>query len=383
MFDFEKILNPIDTKTFFSEYWEKRPCLISRTEPDYYSHLLSLKDIDSIIRSYGSNLSDVEVIKENSYFTPNGVVNAQQLYQAYSQGYTLRVRKISERWQPISDLRTKLQVFFNHPVLINLYMSPKNSQGFQAHFDTHEVFIVQVEGSKNWRIYDSPITLPLISDLKYQEKLRNQLTSPVTAFTLNAGDLLYIPRGYIHEVFTSDSFSTHLTVAIHTYKWFDLLNIAVNLIAQKDVRFRESLPIGFLEQGEAKVSLQEQFQELLQILADKSQVEFAVEELAQLFLGETPPPADGQFYQLENIDKLTLETIVKKRAGIYRFIKTITHVGIQFAGNTVKESNRSERAIRFILDSEEFAIKDIPGLVDNSKLNLVRRLIQEGILSTI
>lgn len=382
-FDFERILSPIDAKTFFSEYWEKRPCLVSRTEPDYYSHLLSLKDIDSIIRSHGSNLSDVDLIKENSYLIRDGVVDFKQLYKAYSQGYTLRIGRIHEHSQPISDLRTKLQVFFNHPVGINLYMSPKNSQGFQAHFDTHEVFILQVEGSKNWRIYDSPITLPSISDLKYQEKFRNQLTSPVAEFTLHAGDLLYIPRGYIHEVYTSDSFSMHLTVGIHTFKWFDLINSAVNLIAQKDVRFRESLPVGFMQQSEAKVSLKEQFQELLQILADKSEIEVAVEEITQRFLGEMSPLADGQFYQLENVDKLTIDTIVKKREGIYRFIKTIAQVGIEFSGNTVMESNRSERAIRFILDSEEFAIKEIPGLVDNSKLTLVRRLIQEGILTTV
>ncbi|BAY45249.1 putative cupin 4 family protein [Scytonema sp. HK-05] len=382
-FDFERMLHPIDSETFFSQYWEKRPCFIPRSDLNYYSELISIKDIDSIIRFYGSNPSQVQLIKENSFFNNDGVVDLKQLYKAYSLGYTLNLGRINERWKPISDLHRKLQVFLNHPVGINLYMSPKNSQGFAAHFDSHDVFILQVEGSKNWRIYDSPITLPLPSDHKYQERFRNELKSPVAEFCLNAGDLLYIPRGYIHEVFTSDSSSIHLTVGIHAYKWFDLINTAVTLLTQKDVRFRESLPVGFLQQGEAKVSLKEQFQELLQTLADKSEVEVAIEEIAQRFLGEMSPLADEHFYQLENLDNLTLDTIVQKREGIYRIIKTISKIGIQFAGNTVMESNRSERAIRFIVDSEEFAIKDLPGLTDNSKLALVRRLIQEGLLTTV
>ncbi|WP_199332827.1 cupin domain-containing protein [Nostoc sp. FACHB-190] len=380
-FDFERMLHPIDSSTFLTQYWEKRPCLVSRSERDYYSELLSTKDVDSIIQAHGSDLGNTRLVKEGSCFSHNDDVELNHFYKAYALGYTVIVGGINERWQPISTLHRNLEVFFNHPTKINLYMSPKNSQGFPPHFDDHDVFILQVEGSKNWRIYDSPIALPLVSDLKYQDKFKNQLKSPVAEFCLNAGDLLYIPRGYIHEVFTTESPSLHLTIGIYSFKWFDLINSAVTLLTQKDVRFRESLPVGFLQQGEAKVSLQEQFQELLQTLADKSEAELAIEEIATRFLGKMSPLANEHFYQLQNIENLTLDTIVKKRKGIYRVIKTISQVGIQFAGNTVMESNRSERAIRFIVDSEEFPIRALPGLIDNSKLNLVRRLIQEGILT--
>jgi hypothetical protein len=393
-FDFEKMLNPIEPATFLNEYWEKRPLFIPRNQPDYYSELLSIKDIDSIIWFTRYKLSGVELAKDGvrvppgslpigNYISSDGVPDIHKLYNAYGQGYSFVLNGLHDRWKPISVFQKNLEVFLNHSVAINMYMTPQNSQGFAAHFDTHDVFIVQVEGSKLWRLYDSPITLPVLSDLKYLPKVKNELSDPVTEICLNAGDLLYLPRGYVHEACTSESFSIHLTVGVHVFRWTDLIANAVALLTEKDVRFRESLPVGFLHPGEKNISLKNQFQELLQLLADKSEVEDAVEAIASRFLQEMSPIPDEHFYQLENIDSLNLDTIVKKREGmIYRVIKKEGKVGIQFAGNCVMGPQTTERACRFIVDSGEFPVKALPGLTDNAKLTLVRRLIKEGLLTT-
>ncbi|WP_413201150.1 hypothetical protein, partial [Nostoc piscinale] len=63
-FDFERMLHPIDSSTFLTQYWEKRPCLVSRSERDYYSELLSTKDVDSIIQAHGSDLGNTRLVKE-------------------------------------------------------------------------------------------------------------------------------------------------------------------------------------------------------------------------------------------------------------------------------------------------------------------------------
>jgi ribosomal protein L16 Arg81 hydroxylase len=394
-FDFERMLSPIEPATFFSEYWEQRHLLISRSKPNYYYDILSLKDIDSIICFTKYKLSGVELVKDGTkvpsgspqignYVNSYGVPDIHQLYNAYNQGYSFVINGLHERWKPISVFRRNLEVFLNHPIAINLYMTPKKSQGFAPHFDTHEVFILQVEGSKNWLIYDSPITLPVVSHQKSLPKSRDELSASPTEICLNAGDLLYIPRGYIHEARTSESFSIHLTVGVHVFRWTDLIVKAINVLTEQDVRFRESLPVNFLQQGEGKVSLKNKFKELLQLVADQSEVEDAVEGIAERFLLEMPPLPDEHFSQLESIDSLNLDTIIKKREGmIYRVIKKEGQVGIQFAGNSVMGPETTERAIRFIVDAEEFPIKALPGLTDNSKLTLVRRLIREGLLTTV
>ncbi|MEH2214509.1 cupin domain-containing protein [Nostoc sp.] len=391
--DFERLVNPIEVPTFFNEYWEKRPLVIPRSELDYYGDLLSMKDIDSIIWFTRCKLLGVELAKDEyrvppgspgigKYISRDGVPDLNQLYSSYSQGYSFTINDLHDRWQPVSIFRRNLEVFFNYPVTVNMFMTPPNTQGFAPHFDTHEVFILQVEGSKLWNIYNSPIDLPLVSNQKDLPKSREGLGEPLQ-ICLNAGDLLYMPRGYIHEARTSDTFSLHLTVGVHVFRWSDLMLSAVKLLTQRDVRFRQSLPVGFLQQGEVHESLQDQYQELLQLLADKSQVEDAVEEIAERFLLESPPLADEHFYQLENINNLNLDTIVKKRAGICRVVKKQGRVVLQFTGNSVTGPESTERAFRFIVDTQEFPIKALPGLTDNSKLTLVRRLIREGLLTTV
>jgi len=44
---------------------------------------------------------------------------------------------------------------------------------------------------------------------------------------LTAGDLLYMPRGFLHEAWTTDEPSTHLTVGLHVVRWLDLLSVAL------------------------------------------------------------------------------------------------------------------------------------------------------------
>ena len=38
-FDFAKLISPIDPASFFRDAWEKKPLVVSRNQPDYYSRL--------------------------------------------------------------------------------------------------------------------------------------------------------------------------------------------------------------------------------------------------------------------------------------------------------------------------------------------------------
>ena len=63
----------------------------------------------------------------------------------------------------------------------NLYCSSKRRQGFAAHFDTHDVYAVHVEGTKTWHIYEGratdPIAHPMFKTLgrEHHEKAKGKL----------------------------------------------------------------------------------------------------------------------------------------------------------------------------------------------------------------
>ena len=50
-FDFGLLIAPIEPARFIAEFWEKRPLVVARQSPDYYSNLCSLADIDRILSS--------------------------------------------------------------------------------------------------------------------------------------------------------------------------------------------------------------------------------------------------------------------------------------------------------------------------------------------
>ncbi|MBD2532877.1 cupin-like domain-containing protein [Nostoc flagelliforme FACHB-838] len=83
--------------------------------------------------------------------------------------------------------------------------------------------------------------------MNQQQLPEEKLPKPIQEVILNAGDLLYIPSGYVHEALTSESSSLHLTVGINVYRWIDLLSTALILASEQNISLRKYLPIGFLK----------------------------------------------------------------------------------------------------------------------------------------
>lgn len=386
--DFARMLQPIPPDTFFSEYWEQRPLIISREEADYYSHLFSIHDVDAVIHFCKPKASAIQLCKNGKSFPWNPLnednYSIRELYNEYYKGNTIILNSLQHSWKPLSNFYRSLESIFNHCVHVNMYMTPKNSQGFPPHFDTHEVFILQIEGSKLWRIYDIFQLFPLPIGQKPPIS-KDKLGEPLHEVTLNAGDMLYIPSGYVHEALTAECSSLHLTVGINVYRWVDLLSTALTLVSERNVSFRKSLPVGFLRRSDIIESLKYQFEELLQILLSSAKVEDAVERLTERVIEEMPPLPDGHFTQIDKVNSIGLDTVVQKREGVIcNIVRGQDSVSIQFPGNKVRGPKYIEPALHFIAGSIEFTVRSLPdSLTDNGKLVLVRRLVREGLLAVV
>lgn len=115
-----------------------------------------------------------------------------------------------------------------------------------------EAFILQVEGKKRWKLY-KPLHeneyLPRYSSKNFNQ---SEIGKPILDIVVKAGDLLYLPRGTIHQGMTlDDSHSLHVTLSVYQKNsWFDLLEKmlpqALNRAAENDSRFREGLPLNYL-----------------------------------------------------------------------------------------------------------------------------------------
>jgi lysine-specific demethylase/histidyl-hydroxylase NO66 len=177
---------------------------------------------------------------------PRSVVDPKKLSGFFATGYTVLIRGVDTFHSPLRSFAENLEKEISHPVSINCYISPPKAAGLSRHYDMHEVLVLQVEGSKTWEIGPRGFLDPL--EGRHPHKPSGGMTEEQTV-TMNPGDVLYVPRGYLHRCVSGEKSSLHLTTAIMTRSWIDILNDFLEE-ATDTARFRAGVPWGFLRSKE-------------------------------------------------------------------------------------------------------------------------------------
>jgi ribosomal protein L16 Arg81 hydroxylase len=191
----------------------------------------------------------------------------------------------------------------------NVYLSPPNAQGFKTHFDSHDVFVLQVSGSKLWTLYDTGIVLPLRGQAFDPEK--HMPGAPTREFTLHAGDLLYCPRGLYHSARSTDETSLHITLGLIAKTWADVMIEAVSAACLASPEFRANLPVGFANARFVSHQAATTFRTLLDTVAREAQLAPILERLAEDFVTSRRPALYGCLQELDST--LSLDSTVAPR----------------------------------------------------------------------
>lgn len=147
-------------------------------------------------------------------------LNKARFYGYMENGATLVINRLEDHSIAALRLCTQIGRFAGTQPSGNAYLSFNGRGTFGKHWDTHDVFAIQLIGRKRWQIF--PPTLPL--PLTYQTNERTGHAcpeQPVLDFTLEEGDVLYLPRGWWHQVIPFDVGSFHLSVGTYTGTVYD------------------------------------------------------------------------------------------------------------------------------------------------------------------
>ncbi|WP_421119878.1 JmjC domain-containing protein [Aquihabitans daechungensis] len=156
---------------------------------------------------------------------PYTAIDPLSVRSAMAEGATLAIDRFQTYHSEVARLCNSLALSLGVPTQCNVYCTPSGGGGFAWHADSHNVLILQVEGSKDWSTATRlpAERLPTPSCCAEVEEVCG-----VEEVTLSPGDLLYLPRGVPHRaVAGSDAPSTHLTVGIHRLPRADLLVRAI------------------------------------------------------------------------------------------------------------------------------------------------------------
>ena len=140
----------------------------------------------------------------------------------FTTGYSSLMSEMHQRVAAIDAMCYALEAHLGMGCNVNMYLSPPSGSAFNPHFDWMDVVILQLSGSKEWRLY--PPRMPLSSRMhatgRHQRVLHTATgvasLPAATVLTLAPGDSLYIPRGWIHEARTLPevAHSLHITVGL-------------------------------------------------------------------------------------------------------------------------------------------------------------------------
>lgn len=389
-----RLLKPTTAPGFLENFWERKPLAIHRGDATYFASLLTRNDVDRLIAESGIRSPEIRIVKDGqtiplaslhmSDFTTNALLH-EALIERYRDGATVVLNFLNERWPPLSTLCEDLSRELSAASLqANIYITPRNSQGFAAHYDTHDVFVIQVAGSKAWRVYDQPgAALPL--EGSHDVQVHVTAAEPHSDFILEAGDCAYIPRGWVHEAASQDNSSIHVTLGIHTVKWTDVFTKGLESLFE-DERFRQSLTPGFVTDPAVRRRQVERLDELLDAFAlsweDRDSM---VEEAAIIADRGGQRRSPGRLLDVDDEIFVSMQTPIRRRPEIvYNTDVDDETAVLAFNGKVIFIPLRAVRELDFILRTDVFTPRDLPGELDNAgRVTLVRRLVLEGFLEVM
>ena len=243
----------VTPEQFAREHWGRAP-LLSAGHDDF-EDLFSPAAVDELVGRRGLRTPFVRLAHEGTVlqparFTASGGLGAEVSDQVSSDkvlaelaaGATIVLQGLHRTWPPLVDFTRPLVDELGHPAQVNAYVTPPSSQGFSPHYDTHDVFVVQVSGEKRWIIH-APVHPGPGLDRHRAAVAAAGAGEPVIDQVLRPGDALYLPRGWIHSATALGDTSIHLTVGMAAYTRADVVDTLLSLVGDT-AELRASLPFG-------------------------------------------------------------------------------------------------------------------------------------------
>jgi ribosomal protein L16 Arg81 hydroxylase len=380
-------------ETFAGEVWSTRPWLSRAGElPGSVEEIFSAQAVDELLSRRGLRTPFIRLAKNgrvlaSSRFTGSGGAGASiadqvvddSVLRLFADGTTVVLQAVHRTWPEVGELAAGLAEDLGHPVQVNAYITPPQSTGFAPHYDTHDVFVLQIAGHKKWQVHDPVFHAPLPENpwetVSEQVGARAEQT-PVIDAVLEPGDCLYLPRGFIHSAQALGGTSVHLTFGIHPVVERDIVETLLKSVQQDG--WREALPAGWdpmSADGTSQVkSILAKTQEALAAL-DVNEVAATLYDQRAALQRPAPLPPIAQADAAAN---LSPDTILVRRKHLGLRLDDDSTIVLP-GGRRVPIPEPQRDALDMALAGEPFRVDGLPLEVEHG-LELSRRLLVAGVV---
>jgi ribosomal protein L16 Arg81 hydroxylase len=251
-----RFIDALQQYGFFRDIWEKQRLHIPAAfDLDELHTLFPLERFDDVLMSGSLMSPHLDIVRNGRKsaaafrVSPSPATDAERILAELREGATVRVAHVEHYLPSLSAFCRSLEAVLHMPLRANLYMTPPFCQGFAPHFDLDDILVVQVVGSKDWylhSVYAQQAVLP--NEYMAFDSARHLSSAPPERVTLATGDVLYLPRGFMHEARTGDCTSIHITFAAIGIKFHQFIEQLVRNLSlrsptlRKTITFNAALP---------------------------------------------------------------------------------------------------------------------------------------------
>nr|WP_256435629.1 cupin domain-containing protein [Aliikangiella sp. G2MR2-5] len=372
--------NGVGCERFTDEHLGCRPLLLTRTNSDFYNDILSLNDINNIFSSKRLIENDIRVFKAGKKIAYSEIsyedrsADKSKIFELFKSGATLVFENIGRYHLPLGQFIAHLENEFHVRMRANAFLTPAGSQGFKPHFDSHDVFVLQIYGHKEWLIGNNPIELPddMTSETRYQAAIEN--SEILATEVLKKGDLLYLPRGFVHSAKACESTSLHITISMRGHTGVDLLKKSLSQIFENSVEMRKYI-------NHKKVFDNQSYIELLTNEIKKVQYDKLSTELYQDYLLQTFPVAYQQVERIFSPQELLHDSLLEVNPYmVWQAFYQGDFIRLIFDGKEMRLPKAAQNALQYISEQSNFRPSELPDFDEKNALMLCEVLYSNGYL---
>ncbi|MFI7540633.1 cupin domain-containing protein [Actinoplanes sp. NPDC049599] len=391
----------VDPAKFAEAYWGRQPLLTRADElagPAGFTDLLSPDAVDELLSERGLRtpflrVADQGTVLPASAFTGSGGAGAEvgdqviddKIMSLYAGGATLVLQGLHRIWPPLIDYARRLGAELRQPLQVNAYLTPAGNKGFATHYDTHDVFVLQVDGTKRWRIHEPVLPEPLERQAwgGRADEVGAVADGPATLdVVLAPGDALYLPRGWLHSAQAQGERSLHLTFGVRALTRYALVEELLGLAAEAQ-RLRATLPyaLDVADPDAVAPELTATVEALRDWLLTADPAVVAARLRDRAWPAQRPQPV-RPLAQLAFAEQLGPDDRITVRDGLRWHLREDgpEHVLLRLTDRTLRFPAYCAAAVRTALDGGPHRVGDLPELDDDAdRLVLARRLLREAL----
>jgi bifunctional lysine-specific demethylase and histidyl-hydroxylase NO66 len=387
-----------DVDAFLQGCWTRRPIHRPGADAANFSDLFSLDDVDRFVASSSPRLPTFRLVRNGTPLDPasytrsarigsqpvSGIGDPGRIFDEFRAGATIVFQGLQRSHPALTRFCRDLELELSHAVQANAYVTPAGSRGLGVHYDTHDVFVLQLSGTKSWLIYPPVLEDPLPS--QPWKGTAADAAEPCLSVELAAGDCLYVPRGFLHAAEAQRALSAHLTIGIVTTTWYEVVqNVLAGLADEPELR--RALPPGWVDDTPGLAAGVEDAVGRLQKWLQGVDAGAVAAAATRRFVDARPPILAGQLAQLGLLDALTDRSVLRRRPGTVCLLEVAGDVlTVALGGKTLRMPAAVEPALSRVSAAGRgpFLLGDLGDLLDGpSRLVLARRLVVEGLLEIV